>query len=657
MKKLISMVLALLLMLPSFTAFAAADGGVLNALFNTKYTSGELDYTITVHPNVPLPAFIDPDGSQTKMLSGMNYTYRIKYHASEDQRKMQAEMDMTAVIPMMKPMTMKYWIDMDLSDMENPVYKIITKTPDADKYMVMDYAKNPIFPLAKMGPAYQESLKGANNEWMKNIDLSKLKMDYKDGKYVVILEEKMVKDLCKSIAVEMSKYMAQFVTGFTKALGSPASSIGIIGAADGPTSVFTASSPSSENEDAAGLETIKAEYEKAVTEFFEKLEPIQLFDKDAVVLETQMDGQNKIKTLKLSVNVKTNLAELMELAGGADAAVTKENSNLNVSLVLDFAYSKINEPIDITFPQLTDENSVDLFGSIPTRPVIDTSKIDVVVDGKFVRFDAAPVMQKDKVLVPLREFVNALGISDEDVLLEDGRISITSGNTLVNLTVGSTTATVNGKAVSLDVPVTVYEGKIFVPVRFIADTFQYEVEWIQIYKEGTGGLVDLTSKRTASRVTVMVPSDAMAEDIKRLDKASMLAGINADIMTVPVEQYKEKAMIMIAAGEPAVIMRSGRLDNEVMDRLTSMQAVMPLEDLIEKHAPYVKKYLAENPEFKNKITSKDGHIYILPTGPASQTGTGEFFITTTVKNPQTVLKWLDYLYAEEGLVKKYQLER
>lgn len=40
--------------------------------------------------------------------------------------------------------------------------------------------------------------------------------------------------------------------------------------------------------------------------------------------------------------------------------------------------------------------------------------------------------------------------------------------------------------------------------------------------------------------------------------------------------------------------------------------LIPLEDLIEKHAPNLKKFFAENPRYKKDAVAVDGHIYMIP---------------------------------------------
>ena len=42
---------------------------------------------------------------------------------------------------------------------------------------------------------------------------------------------------------------------------------------------------------------------------------------------------------------------------------------------------------------------------------------------------------------------------------------------------------------------------------------------------------------------------------------------------------------------------------------------LPLNDLIEKHAPYIHQYFQENPEIINAVSAADGNIYHIPYIP------------------------------------------
>lgn len=56
-------------------------------------------------------------------------------------------------------------------------------------------------------------------------------------------------------------------------------------------------------------------------------------------------------------------------------------------------------------------------------------------------------------------------------------ITITLGETTINMTVNDPNAMVNGVEVVLDAPPTVIEGRTLVPVRFISEAFDCEVLW------------------------------------------------------------------------------------------------------------------------------------------------------------------------------------
>ncbi len=294
-------------------------------------------------------------------------------------------------------------------------------------------------------------------------------------------------------------------------------------------------------------------------------------------------------------------------------------------------------------------------GSYGGSPVIEGNKINVGVNGTIINFDVDPVLQDGRVLVPARVLLNALGVSDEEIRYQDGNISIWHNDVTVNLVVGSDTASVNGRTVSLDVPVFLTEGKAMLPVRFVAETLGWDVQWMPFYtnKESTvmGGIVDLASKRPISPVTIMAPSEGNAVDIGLLEKASGITGVKVQIMTVPTENYRQKAAVMIAAGEPAVIMEGGLMDPSVVDQWIGMDVFFPQNKYIEKFAPNIKMWLDRNPDVQKALTKEAGNIYALPVMKPNGTEYYQFFITKTMKNPEaavTVLSCYASLLSKEG---------
>lgn len=55
--------------------------------------------------------------------------------------------------------------------------------------------------------------------------------------------------------------------------------------------------------------------------------------------------------------------------------------------------------------------------------------------------------------------------------------TITGNGVTIVLTIDSTTATVNGKAVTLDSPAFIQNDRTYTPVRFIAEALGAQVEW------------------------------------------------------------------------------------------------------------------------------------------------------------------------------------
>jgi NitT/TauT family transport system substrate-binding protein len=79
-------------------------------------------------------------------------------------------------------------------------------------------------------------------------------------------------------------------------------------------------------------------------------------------------------------------------------------------------------------------------------------------------------------MVPVRAVAEATGAAvvwDEDTRT----VSISKGETVVSLTIGALVARRNGRAVELDVPAFVANGRTLVPLRFISETLQYGVTW------------------------------------------------------------------------------------------------------------------------------------------------------------------------------------
>ena len=107
---------------------------------------------------------------------------------------------------------------------------------------------------------------------------------------------------------------------------------------------------------------------------------------------------------------------------------------------------------------------------------LDT-KISVEIDGEIKSFSEMPVIENGRAMVPMRELFEYLGATVK-YSEETGEISARKGNNYITMRAGSTSATLNGKEVTLDAaPYITQKGKTMIPIRFAAEALDINVGW------------------------------------------------------------------------------------------------------------------------------------------------------------------------------------
>lgn len=118
--------------------------------------------------------------------------------------------------------------------------------------------------------------------------------------------------------------------------------------------------------------------------------------------------------------------------------------------------------------------------------------ITILLDGKKVEFtDAQPIHTGSRVLVPVRGFFERIGVTvdwnsgDKVVIVKDDKQEIM-------LEVGNTAVLNNGAVHYLDCSVIVRDGRAYIPLRYVSESFGYNVQWnskaksVQITKKSGG---------------------------------------------------------------------------------------------------------------------------------------------------------------------------
>ncbi|HHW40155.1 MAG TPA: TolC family protein [Syntrophomonadaceae bacterium] len=162
---------------------------------------------------------------------------------------------------------------------------------------------------------------------------------------------------------------------------------------------------------------------------------------------------------------------------------------------------------------LTAQHTVQLasFCLMTGRPVTDGSFLDAVVDkgsaqvitagdarteagnvavfrigeakyslnGREISMDIAPVGEDFRAFLPLRYAANALGVPDTGITwdAESRKVTLVKGDRRVEVTVGSRELLLNGSAVTMDVAPKISNGRVMLPVSFLAKALNADVQW------------------------------------------------------------------------------------------------------------------------------------------------------------------------------------
>jgi hypothetical protein len=103
-----------------------------------------------------------------------------------------------------------------------------------------------------------------------------------------------------------------------------------------------------------------------------------------------------------------------------------------------------------------------------------TNEVEIKIDGEISGI--VGIIEESRTLVPARAIAEILG----PTVYWDGetrQVTIHDGDTTIILTIGSTTAYINGETTELDVPAQIRNGSTMVPLRFIAESLGVTIDF------------------------------------------------------------------------------------------------------------------------------------------------------------------------------------
>ncbi|SFK75592.1 Uncharacterized conserved protein YkwD, contains CAP (CSP/antigen 5/PR1) domain [Paenibacillus sp. 1_12] len=141
-----------------------------------------------------------------------------------------------------------------------------------------------------------------------------------------------------------------------------------------------------------------------------------------------------------------------------------------------WSFTTMAEPVTTpTAPPTTGTTKPTPSGSI-SAVKFNKDNVGVYINGEMVTLNPTARIVDGSTFIPLRGVFEKLG---SEIGWEEATqtVTITKGATIVKLTIGSTTATVNGNMITLTVAPFTIEGSTYVPLRFASESIGADVKW------------------------------------------------------------------------------------------------------------------------------------------------------------------------------------
>ena len=143
------------------------------------------------------------------------------------------------------------------------------------------------------------------------------------------------------------------------------------------------------------------------------------------------------------------------------------------------------------------------------------------------------------------------------------------------------------------------------------------------------------------------------EDMYWYQYAKEKTGIDMEFDYIDKQSWEQKLQLMFASNELPDVIIGGYFGISKIDEISygSEGFLLPLNDLIDKYAPDIKKTLEDYPKAKNNITAPDGNIYTLPKIAFSRDNVKRVWINHEwlkklgLEKPKTVEEMRNVLYA------------
>lgn len=179
-------------------------------------------------------------------------------------------------------------------------------------------------------------------------------------------------------------------------------------------------------------------------------------------------GKNSDKNEPLTVSVQEQAEKEKAKKGNSESnsAVEKERILLKKEQIRSGYSAEELDAVNDAASRIKKED--------PGAKVLDIASV-ISNDAEF-KFDTPPVIKGGRTLIPARAITEGFG-AELAYDKENQLVTVTKGDTVIELTLGSMVAVVNGQEVQMDTKANIVNNRTYVPLRFIMETFRLSVEW------------------------------------------------------------------------------------------------------------------------------------------------------------------------------------
>jgi len=164
----------------------------------------------------------------------------------------------------------------------------------------------------------------------------------------------------------------------------------------------------------------------------------------------------------------------------------------------------------------------------------------------------------------------------------------------------------------------------------------------------TSGVQDL-SIVIADRGIQYVEALPNVNEDKYVKELGKLTNTNIQMELLPWSEYEQSLTLVFAGGEFPDLMEVNGISSPEVSQAVDAGVFMPLNDLIDEHAPNLKKYITEE-QWNSPSVSKDGNIYAIPSTRYVTNDTAvmvrkDWMDTLGLEAPLTVDEYIEMLRA------------